>query len=404
MDIVVAHNNYKQPGGEDACVSSEVAMLRAFGHNVTQYSLHNDATDAMGRLQLASRTVWNRASYRELRRLFKDHRPHIAHFHNTFPLMSPSAYYAARAENVCVVQTLHNFRLFCVNGLLFRQGEVCETCLGKAIAWPGIARKCYRNNHAASAVTATMVAVHRALGTWRNAVDMYIALSESSRRKLVQGGISVDKIAVKPNFVYPDPGPGTGKGVYAIYVGRLSVEKGIETLLAAWRQLSDVPLKIVGDGPLATAVQEAAAHNPAIEWLRCVPRESVDELIGDAACLVLPSQCYENFPRVLIEAFAKGTPVIVSRLGAMAEIVRDGCTGLHFKPGDPDELVSKIRFILADPRGLQRMRGAARRTFDRDFTAAANHRLLMAVYEQALVRRSRAGPAGHSIAPVSIRS
>jgi glycosyltransferase involved in cell wall biosynthesis len=379
-------------------------MLRACGHTVTQYSVHNDATDAIGRVQLASRTIWSRDSYRELRRLLQAHRPQIAHFHNTFPLMSPAAYYAARAENVCVVQTLHNFRLACVNALLFRNGEVCEACLGKALAWPGIVRKCYRNSVAASAATATMVAVHRALGTWRSAVDMYIALSESSRGKLVQGGIAADKIAVKPNFVYPDPGPGAGKGGYAIYVGRLSVEKGIETLLAAWRQLSDVPLKIVGDGPLAAAVQKAAAHNAAIEWLRCVPRESVYELIGDAACLVLPSQCYENFPRVLIEAFAKGTPVIVSKLGAMAEIVNDGCTGLHFKPGDPDELVSKIRFILADPRGLKRMREAARRTFDQDFTATVNHKLLMAVYEQALVRRSRVERAVQSIAPVSIRS
>src|SRR5258705_1690344 len=186
MDIVVAHNFYQQVGGEDACVAAEVAMLRAHGHNVTQYCLHNDAVDAMGHMQLAARTIWSRAAYRELRDLFQAHRPQIAHFHNTFPLMSPAAYYAARAENVGVVQTLHNFRLTCVNALLFRNGEVCETCLGKAIAWPGVVRKCYRNNRSASAVTAAMVAVHRALGTWPNAVDRYIALSESSRRKLVQ--------------------------------------------------------------------------------------------------------------------------------------------------------------------------------------------------------------------------
>jgi glycosyltransferase involved in cell wall biosynthesis len=339
-----------------------------------------------------------------LRELFRERRPQIAHFHNTFPLMSPAAYYAARAENVVVVQTLHNFRLACVNALLFRNGEVCEACLGKAIAWPGIARKCYRNNRAASAATATMVAVHRLLGTWRNAVDMYIALSEASRRKLVQGGVRADRIAVKPNFVYPDPGPGTGKGGYAIYVGRLSVEKGIETLLAAWRRLSDIPIKIVGDGPLAAVVEDAAAHNAAIEWLRSVPREAVYELIGDAACLVLPSQCYENSPCVLIEAFAKGTPVVVSKLGAMAEIVDEGSTGLQFKPGDPDELVSRIRSIFSNPQGVQRMREAARGIFNQKFTAAINHKLLMAVYEQALASRSGADRAFPSIVPVSIRS
>lgn len=404
MDIVVAHNFYQQPGGEDACMASEVAMLRAHGHNVTQYCLHNDVIETMGSARLAARTIWSGATYRELRRLLQERRPQIVHFHNTFPLMSPAAYYAARAENVSVVQTLHNFRLTCVNALLFRDGEVCEKCLGKTVAWPGIVRSCYRDSRAASAATATMVALHRLIGTWRNAVDAYIALSEASRRKLIQGGIAADKITVKPNFVYPDPGPGAGQGGYAIYVGRLSGEKGIGTLLTAWRQLSDIPLKIVGDGPMAAAVQDAAACNPAIEWLHSVPRDAVYDLIGDAKVLVLPSQCYENFPRVLIEAFAKGTPVIVSKLGAMAEIVDDGGTGLHFASGDPGDLVAKVRESLADPRSLLRMRDRARRTFDQKFTAAVNHQMLLAVYEQAFVGRARMGCAVRSTASVAIRS
>jgi glycosyltransferase involved in cell wall biosynthesis len=390
MDILIAHNFYQQPGGEDQCVSAEVAMLRAHGHQVTQYCLSNDSIDAMGRLDLASRTIWSRPAFRELRQLFRKHRPQIAHFHNTFPLISPAAYYAARAENVRVVQTLHNFRLCCVNALLFRDGEVCEDCLGKAIPWHGIVHKCYRGNRAASAAIATMIAAHRVLGTWRNAVDMYIALSESSRRKLVEGGLPADKVAVKSNFAYPDPGAGAGTGGYAVFVGRLSAEKGVQTLLTAWRHLGGVPpLKVVGDGPMGVAVQEAAAHNPAIQWLRGVPHETVYELIGKAAFLLLPSQCYENFPRVVIEAFAKGTPVIVSRLGAMAEIVDDGCTGLNFKPGDPEDLAGKVRSILADPPRLTRMRQAARQKFDENFTADANHKILMAIYERAIGGRPR---------------
>jgi glycosyltransferase involved in cell wall biosynthesis len=384
MNILVAHNFYKEPGGEDQCVAAEVAMLRAHGHEVTQYCLSNDSVDAMGRVELASRTIWSRPAFRELRQLFRTHRPQIAHFHNTFPLISPSAYYAARAENVRVVQTLHNFRLCCVNALLFRDGEVCEDCLGKAVPWRGIVHRCYRNGYTVSAGTAAMVAAHRVLGTWRNAVDMYVALSESSRRKLVAGGLPADKILIKPNFVYPDPGPGEGGGGYAIYVGRLSAEKGVETLLKAWQQLGAPPLKLVGDGPIKPAVREAAAHSTTIQWLRSVPLETVYELVGKAACLVLPSRCYENFPRVVIEAFAKGTPVIVSKLGAMAEIVEDGRSGLHFKPGDPVDLAEKVQWILADPLKLQRMRQAARETFDQHFTADANHKILMAIYERAL--------------------
>jgi glycosyltransferase involved in cell wall biosynthesis len=388
MNILVAHNFYKQPGGEDQCVAAEVAMLRAHGHNVTQYCLRNESIDAMSRLDVASRTIWSSPAFRELRELFRTLQPQIAHFHNTFPLISPAAYYAARAENIRVVQTLHNFRLCCSNAVLFRDGKVCEACLGKSFGWPGIVHKCYHDSRTASAAIATMVATHRVLGTWQKAVDVYIALTEFSRRKLLEGGLPADKIAVKSNFAYPDPGLGAGTGEYAVFVGRLSAEKGVETLLKGWRHLGGrLPLKLIGDGPLAPLVREAAKNDAMIEWLGNVPLEKVYSLVGQAAFLVLPSQCYENFPRVIIEAFAKGTPVIVAKLGAMAEIVDDGRTGLHFNPGDPIDLAKKVRSILADPWKLPQMRQAARLEFDQHFTADVNHHSLMAIYERALSGR-----------------
>jgi glycosyltransferase involved in cell wall biosynthesis len=391
MNILIAHNFYKQPGGEDQCMAAEVAMLKAYGHEVTQYCLRNDSIDAMSSLEVAGRTIWSRSSFRELRQLFRTRRPQIVHFHNTFPLISPAAYYAARAEKVRVVQTLHNFRLSCANALLFRDGKVCEDCLGKSVAWPGIVHKCYHDSRNAGAVIATMQTVHRILGTWRKAVDVYVALSEASRRKLIEGGLPADKIVVKSNFAYPDPGPGAGTGRYAMFVGRLAAEKGLETLLTAWQHLGgSLPLKIVGNGPMAAAVQEAAAKDPSIQWLGNLPLETVYTLVGEAAVLVLPSQCYENFPRVVIEAFAKGTPVIASNLGAMAEIVDDGRTGLHFKAGNPADLAEKLRSVLADPLKLARMRKAARQDFDQYFTADVNHKSLMAIYETALGARLQA--------------
>jgi glycosyltransferase involved in cell wall biosynthesis len=385
MNILVAHNHYKLAGGEDQCVAAEIGMLRAHGHSVTQYCLSNDATDGMGRLKLASRTIWSRPAFLELRRLIRVHRPQLVHFHNTLPLISPAAYYAARAESVAVVQTLHNFRLVCVNALLFRDGKPCEDCLGKMVPWRGVARSCYRNSRAASAAVAAMTTVHGLLGTWRNAVDAYIALSEFSRRKLVVGGLPADKIAVKSNFVYPDPSPGAGDGGYAVYVGRLSPEKGVETLLRAWRSIGQaVPLKVAGDGPLAPTVREAAGENPAIEWLQGVSHEKIYDLIGAAAFLVLPSQCYENAPRVAVEAFAKGTPVVASRLGAMADFVEDGRNGLHVAPGEPDDLAAKVRCLVSDLSTLKRMRRVARDTFNRKFTADANHESLMSIYARAM--------------------
>jgi glycosyltransferase involved in cell wall biosynthesis len=391
MNILVAHNHYKLAGGEDQCVAAEVAMLGAHGHRVTQYCLSNDAIDGMARLEVASRTIWSRPAFLEMRRLIDLHRPQVVHFHNTLPLISPAAYYAARAEGVSVVQTLHNFRLVCVNALLFRDGKPCEDCLGKMVPWRGVAHHCYRSSRAASAAVAAMITTHRLLGTWRNAVDAYIALSEFSRRKLIEGGLPADKIAVKSNFLYPEPGTGTGNGGYAVYAGRLSAEKGVETLLRAWRSLGQaVPLKIAGEGPLALAVQEAAAQNAAIEWLQGVSHENVYDLIGAASFLILPSQCYEGaLPRVVIEAFAKGTPVIVSRLGAMADIVEDGRNGMRFAPGDPEDLAAKVRCLCSDSSALKRMRWAARETFDQNFTADANHELLMAIYARAVDRHPR---------------
>ena len=398
MDILVAHNFYKQSGGEDQCVAAEIDMLRAYGHRVTQYSVSNDSIDTMGYLRLASRTIWSQQTFRELRQIFQTHRPQIAHFHNTFPLISPSAYYAAHAENVPVVQTVHNFRLCCANGQLFRDGRVCEDCLGKSSPWRGLVHKCYRNSRVASAGVVSMLATHRALGSWSRAVDLYIALTEFSRRKLIEGGLPASKIAVKPNFAYPDPCAGAGREGYALFVGRLSQEKGLETLLSAWRLLEGIlPLKIAGGGPMAATVQEAASNDVAIEFLGPVPLEAVYTLIGEATVLVLPSEWYECFPRVLIEAFAKGTPVIASKLGAMAEIVDDGRTGLHFKPGDAADLAAKVRLLLAEPQQLARMRRAAREKFEESFTAELNHKRLMALYELTLKRRARlASPPGCS--------
>ncbi len=388
MKILLAHNQYQQPGGEDQSVAAEIAMLEAFGNEVIQYRVHNDSIKAMSGLSVAARTIWNRSSYREVRQLIKVHRPDIAHFNNTFPLISPAAYYAARAEGVPVIQTLRNYRLLCPSAFFLRDQQVCELCLGRMVAWPSIVHRCYRQSRSATAVVVAMLATHRLVRTWQNAIDIYIALTEFGRDTFVRGGLPQEKIVIKPNFVYPDPGVGHGQGGYAIFVGRLSDEKGIKTLLDAWSLLeSEVPLKIVGAGPLDAQVQAAASRDPSITWIGQQSPAAVASLVGEAAFLVFPSLWYEGLPRTIIEAFAKGTPVIGSKLGAMQDLISHDRNGLLFEPGQPDALAAVVREIWQDHDRLKRLRQSARSEFESHYSYQANYQCLMTIYQQALTAK-----------------
>lgn len=385
MRVLFLHNQYQQAGGEDQVFAAESELLEARGHQVLRYTAHNDRVAKMSRRALARTTLWNTEAYRELRELIRKERPHVAHFHNTFPLISPAAYYAARAEGVPVVQTLHNYRLLCLNSLLYREGRVCEECLGSAVPWKGVAHACYREDRKASGAVATMLITHRALGTWRKAVDAYAVFTEFAREKFVQGGLPEKKLMVKPNFVDPDPGMGEGKGGYALFVGRLSQEKGVDTLLAAWERLGEkVPLKIVGDGPLAPRVAEAAGRLKGVAWLGRQPRERVLALMKDAWALIFPSGCYEGFPVVLAEAYAAGLPVIACDLGSMSSLVDHGRTGLHFRPGDPPDLATQVEWASTHPVEMEQMRREARSEFETKYTAERNYEALMGIYQTVL--------------------
>jgi glycosyltransferase involved in cell wall biosynthesis len=394
MRILVCHNYYQQAGGEDQVFADEARLLESRGHQVIRLTRDNAVIGRrQGACRTAWQTIWSRDTYCEARALIRRERPHVVHCTNTFPLISPSIYYAARAEGVPVVQSLHNYRLLCANSLLLRDGHVCESCLGKMTLWRGVLHGCYRQSRAGSAVVAAMVAAHRLAGTWTRAVCRYVAMSRFSRSKFIAGGLPADRIAVKPNFVPSDPGPGTGGGGYAVFVGRISAEKGIEVLLDAWQRLGRrTALAVVGDGPLAGRVRAAARSNPAIRWLGRQPADRVLSILGEASCLVLPSLCYENCPKTLLEAFAKGTPAIVSRRGAMAEMVDEGRTGLAFRPGDSRSLAEAVAELLNHPARAACMRVAARREYESKYTAEANYRALLAIYRDAIADVGR-GPA-----------
>jgi glycosyltransferase involved in cell wall biosynthesis len=391
MRILSIHNLYKLRSGEEESRDLETMILRERGHQVDIYDECNGHLNPESiSPNIALRTIWSQESYQKVRKRLQSVKYDIVHVHNFFPQISPSVYYAAKAEGIPVVQTLQNFRLLCPSGFLFREGKVCEKCLGKSVPWASIAHACYRDSRLATFPVATMLAFHRALGTWQQQVDTFIALTHYDRQKFIQGGLPAEKIAVKPNFVYPDPLPGKGEGNYAIFVGRLSPEKGIDTLLAAWRVLGNqIPLKIVGDGPLANDVAAAAKELPQIEWLGFKPMQEIYPLIGEAKFLLFPSKWNETFSRVAVEALAKGTPVIsAAGVTDMADLIAPGQTGLHFQPGDSQDLVQKVKWMLDHPEQLASMRQHARAAYANRYTGPKNYEMLMRIYATAKARTS----------------
>ena len=367
--------------------AAECALLSEHGHFVKQYSVLNDEIRGMASVQLAAWTIWNGESYRTVRRLIRDERIDLIHSHNTFPIISPALYYAAEAEGVPVVQTLHNYRLLCPVATFFRNGKVCEDCLGLTVPYPAVVHGCYRGSRAASATVAAMLASHRMAGTWSGKVDTYIAVTNFARDKFIEGGLPAGKLTVKPNFLLNDPGPGDGSGGYCLFVGRLSQEKGLDTLLTAWQELgSRITLKIAGDGPQRETVERRARTLNGVEYLGQCEHSLAMDLLKRAALLIFPSEWYEGLPMTVIEAMACGTPVVASEIGSMKELIAEGLNGVLFPAGSAEGLIKRIEDLLSRPKTLFGMRDSTRYHYQTNYTRAANYQSLQRIYQGALTR------------------
>lgn len=391
MRILLLHNRYQIGGGEDVTMQTERALLEDHGHTVTLLEVTNDEIMSLvDKARTAFNCIYSISAEKNVLREIECFQPDVVHVHNFFPLLSPSIYYACKKANVPIIQTLQNYRLFCVNSYFFRDGKVCEDCFSKPFALPGIVHRCYRNSRVASAVVATMQFTHRVAKTWDKAVDLYITVTEFARQKYIQGNLPASKLVVKPNFLYPDPQIGQGRGNYALFVGRLSPEKGLDTLLRAWQTLAGkVPLKIVGEGPLSNQVADASRTLPDVEWLGKLPKSEVLKLMKDAHVLIFPSLWYEGFPLVIVEAYAVGLPVIATNLGSQSSLIDHGRTGLHFRPGDADDLIAQVEWAFAASDRLSLMRKAARAEFEEKYTAEKNYQMLMDIYQQAISKKKQ---------------
>lgn len=382
MKVLMVHNRYQQRGGEDAVVDAETRLLAANGIDVHRLDADNDSIRGLvAKIQVsASQFGGPSGAISEFRRVLSSFRPDVVHVHNWFPTLSPSIFNICQRERIPVVHTLHNYRLLCAGATLFRDGHVCEDCIGTTLRIPGIAHSCYRGSLAGTAVATAGMLAHWSTGTWRRSVDRFIALTEFARHKMIDGGLPSDKVVVKPNFVDPDPGFGNGQGQYLLYVGRLTEEKGLRVLLECWRNTPDLPLlKIAGTGPLEDEVRQAAATMANVDWLGARSSEEIIELMREASALLCPSQWYEGMPRVVIESFAVGTPVIASCIGCYPEMIKDGEEGALFPAGDASALRIRLRDLL-ERRSLGDMRVKARRCFEANYTGDKNYALLLNVY------------------------
>ena len=379
MKILVAHNRYLYRGGEDTVVDAEVNLLRQRGHQVWVYSRDNTELQYLAPFEAAKTTFWSRQTVQELQKIHQQFSPDLIHAHNTFPLISPSLYGVAKKLRIPVVQTLHNFRLVCPQAMLLREGKHCEECVGK-LPWRAIVHRCYRHSLPQTALTSTMLMVQRMRGVWHQQISRFIVLNQLCREIFERGGLPVDKLRIKPNFVESPEAPQWQHRQGGLFIGRLSTEKGIAVLIDALNKLPGHRIDVFGKGPLQALV-EASPH------LRYGGFQSSDVLrqkLNDAAYLVMPSTGMESFGLVAIEAFACGTPVIGTRHGGLRELIRHGHNGLLVPPNDPNALASAIAYAESHPDQMRRMGMAARKNYLTSYTPERNYEQLIQIYHEAV--------------------
>jgi glycosyltransferase involved in cell wall biosynthesis len=383
--VLQIHTRYRESGGEDRVAADELRLLTSGGLDVEQVIFDNasiDESTTLGRARAAASAIWSQSAAKRVDAAIQAFRPDVVHVHNTFVLASPSVFWAARRRAVPAVHTLHNYRLVCPVATCFRDGHPCTDCVSQPIAAPGVVHACVRDSRAQSAVVATTLATHRAIGTWRHRIERYVALTQFQRSLLVKGGLPARRIVVVPNFLEPDPGAPRRERLGLLYVGRVAPEKGIGTLTAA-AELGGQVIRIAGDGPEMDIVRAAAASKSVIALGRLSAEDAHAE-IASAAALVVPSLWFEGFPMVVLEAYASGTPVIASRIGSLTEIVEDGKTGLLVRPGNAGALATALTWAAEHPAEMREMGVNARRRYEERYRGSHHLAALMDVYAQAM--------------------
>ena len=388
MKVLVVHNTYQQRGGEDTVFESEVELLKK--NNITVDTLlydNHEIKTTKDKILTGLLAVYNPRGKKKLLEKIRAFKPDIIHIHNFFPLASPSIFYATQELRIPVVMTLHNYRLICPSAYLYFNGRIYEDNIYKRFPLKPILQGVYRESMVQTASLVFMTGVHKILKTWSKKIDRYITLTEFAKKKFIGTslGASEQQFVVKPNFV-PDIGVGKDKRKDFLFIGRLSEEKGIATMLNAFSE-SKSNIKILGDGPLKSMVETAANEHENIEYLGFRPRKEVVEILKSVKALIFTSVWYEGMPMVILEAFSVGTPIISSNIGGPAEMIQDNYNGLLFEPADSTELKNKISLLEEDNTLLGRLSNNARETYTQKFTSEVNIKLLLEIYQQTIKQK-----------------
>ncbi len=392
MKVLIIHNYYVHRAGESQAVLREKELLESYGHTVLLYTKDNQI--------LQQQSIWNKLllfitmlfswpSFRDIIKIAREERPDVAHIHNVYPLISPSVYWALRKFRIPILQILHNYRFFCPNGLLLDQEKkICEKCRDGSLR-SAVQGKCYRSSSFQSLALVLCLTLHRSIGTFRK-IDRYLAPSVFMRSKMIEAGFPPDRVLIKRHHVdLSQFEPSQQHGGYAVYMGRLSREKGIPIMLEAFAVSPPIPLHIFGDGPLKKQIQEQILTRELfhIQVHGFVDSPQRFEWIKKAAFLVFPSEWYENAPFTLIESMSLGVPAVASRIGGITEIIEHGKTGLLFEPGNGEELQTRIREIHSNAELLSGMRKQARQKAEREYGREQAYAALLSVYAELGILR-----------------
>ncbi len=388
MKILLVHNYLRAPSGENTVFEQERDLLLSKGHSVVTYTLFNrdiEKMDVLRKAMIPLRSFWSFQVCSDISAIIGKEKPDVAHFHNIFPLITPAAYHACSRRGVPVVQTLHHYRIVCPGAQLFRHNAVCTECAGMHFL-TGIQYGCYRNSRLFTAGISSIVLFHKWIGTWQKSIDLYIALSDFALKQYKKLGFPSDNFFVKPNFLQNPAESRHQDNGYGIYMGRLGEEKGMNCLLSALNNCPDIPFMIIGDGPLRDDVirkiSEWGMKN--VEYMGILPHEQCMHILAGARFHVLPSLCYEGNPMVMLEAMSAGKPSIVSDIGVLAMMVRDGVDGCTFQPGSAVGLSGQMRYLHDHAEESRTMGKKARERFDQYYSADVNHQLMMESYTRAM--------------------